>query len=80
MGMEGDCSIYFITSGKVDMCYERCGVSLMKLKKKASFGFTSFFSGRARDCTVKSLEFTTVFQLKRHKFMEKLETFPSEKV
>jgi len=69
-----------VTSGKVDICYERCGTSLYKLRKGEACGLHSFFSGTARNITAKSIEFTTVFQLPRDKFLEKLEPFPTEKV
>eukprot|EP00330_Aristerostoma_sp_ATCC50986_P004416 CAMPEP_0114580904 /NCGR_PEP_ID=MMETSP0125-20121206/5074_1 /TAXON_ID=485358 ORGANISM="Aristerostoma sp., Strain ATCC 50986" /NCGR_SAMPLE_ID=MMETSP0125 /ASSEMBLY_ACC=CAM_ASM_000245 /LENGTH=253 /DNA_ID=CAMNT_0001772701 /DNA_START=1443 /DNA_END=2204 /DNA_ORIENTATION=+ len=74
-----DHSIYFITSGRVDIHYERCDVSLQKLARGRTFGGISFFSGKPRTAGAKSLEFTTVFFLKREIFLEKLEEFPIEK-
>lgn len=74
-----DHSIYFITTGKIEIFYEKCAVNVQKLGRGDNFGFLSFFSGRARAASVKSLEFTTVFQLTREKFIERLEEFPSEK-
>ena len=72
--------MYFVTSGKVDLCYERCGISLEKIKKGGAFGYVSFFTSKARQETAKSLEFTTVFQLRQEKFIERLENYQSEKV
>ena len=72
--------MYFVTSGKVDLCYERCGISLEKVMKGGAFGYVSFFSSRPREETAKSLEFTTVFQLRQEKFIERLENYQTEKV
>jgi len=69
-----------VTSGKVDLCYERCGTSLQKIKKGEACGMDSFFSGKPRSITAKSLEFTSAFQLQRQRFLEKLELFATEKV
>lgn len=77
---EGDQSVYFITSGKVDIFYERCDMSLQKLSKGHSFGGIAFFSGNPRTSSARSLEFTTVFYLPREKFIQKLVDFPIEKV
>jgi len=64
----------------VEIFYEKCAVNVQKLGRGDNFGFLSFFSGKPRTASVKSLEFTTVFQLTRDKFIERLEDFPSEKV
>jgi len=64
----------------VEIFYEKCAVNVQKLGRGNNFGFLSFFSGRSRTASVKSLEFTTVFQLTREKFIERLEDYPSEKV
>lgn len=75
---DSDHSIYFITSGKVDIFYDRCEVSLQKLGKGRTFGGLGFFSNCPRTASAKSLEFTTVFYLKRELFLQKLEQYPIE--
>lgn len=75
-----DMSMYFVTSGKVDLCYERCGISLENVLKGGAFGYVSFFSSEPRSETAKSVEFTTVFQLRQELFLERLESYQSEKV
>jgi len=76
----GDLSVYFLISGKVEAYYARLGLSLGVLEKQGAFGFVSFFDGKSRPNDQRSLEFTTVFQLRHDTFMEKLREFPSERV
>lgn len=64
----------------MEIFYEKCAVNVQKLGRGDNFGFLAFFSGRPRTASVKSLEFTTIFQLTREKFIERLEDYPSEKV
>ncbi len=73
-------SVYFLISGKVEAYYARLGLSLGVLEKRGAFGFVSFFNGKSRPNDQRSLEFTTVFQLKQETFLEKLKEFPSERV
>jgi len=72
--------VYFLISGKVEAYYARLGLSLGVLEKRGAFGFVSFFNGKSRPNDQRSLEFTTVFQLKLEVFLEKLKEFPSERV
>jgi len=74
-----DLSVYFLISGKVEAYYARLGLSLGVLEKRGAFGFVSFFNGKSRPNDQRSLEFTTVFQLKLEVFLEKLKEFPSER-
>ena len=75
-----NCSVYFITSGNAEIFYDKCIVNVQNLSRGDNFGAIAFFSGNERTASVKSIEFTTVFQLTREKFLERLENFPSEKV
>lgn len=74
-----DYSVYFLTSGKIDLCYERCNVVVRSIKKGACFGADEFFSGKPRSISSRIVEFSTVFYLKRETLIEKLGDFPLDK-
>jgi CRP-like cAMP-binding protein len=72
-------SCYFLTSGKIDLLYERCNFIVKSLRRGACFGLEEFFAGTARTVSARSVEFSTVFYLRRDLMMEKLDEYPLDK-
>ncbi|EAR89662.1 cyclic nucleotide-binding domain protein (macronuclear) [Tetrahymena thermophila SB210] len=82
-----DNNIYFIEQGKVEVqsFYAHPVVKkqkmincLQKLQKGQSFGEISFFTGKPRKFTIRSLEFSTILSIKRSDFIQLLQEFPDD--
>lgn len=69
-GEEGD-SIYFIISGRIDIYHNSTETSFKELEASRYFGEIGFFLGRKRVASARSLIFSELFNLSRHK-MDKL--------
>lgn len=69
-----DSAIYFINKGSVEVFLSRYDKtnphSLRKLKQGECFGELGFFSGQPREASARSLEFISVFMIKRADFVE----------
>lgn len=69
-----DSAIYFINKGAVELFLSRTDKniphSLRKLTTGDCFGELGFFSGQPRESSARSLEFISVFMIKRSDFLE----------
>ncbi|KAL4466998.1 hypothetical protein ABPG74_010595 [Tetrahymena malaccensis] len=87
---EDDCSIYFLEKGSVEIVLSSaspCSSSSSNVNKNKqniilsvgqSFGEISFFSGKPRSMSIKSLEFTTLLYIKRIDFLQSIKNFPED--
>ncbi|KAL4502287.1 hypothetical protein ABPG72_011874 [Tetrahymena utriculariae] len=82
-----DSNIYFIEQGRVEVqsFYAHPVVKkqkmincLQKLQKGQSFGEISFFTGKPRKFTIRSLQFSTILSIKRTDFIQLLQEFPDD--
>lgn len=73
-------SIYFISTGKVNIYYHKCDRVLKTLAKGEYFGEMSFFSGLPRTAGAKSVNFTSVYSIQRERFIEAVQHFPQDRV
>ena len=69
-----DSAIFFINKGAVELFLSRNDQTmphnLRKLGPGECFGELGFFTGQPREASARSLEFISVFMIKRHDFME----------
>lgn len=71
--------MYFILKGKVQLLITGSGKNqrnrnqktvLRDLNEDSVFGELSFFTGKERNCTAQSKDFTTMFLIKREDFLK----------
>ena len=75
-----DTNVYFIASGKVEIFHFFSSSYLKTLTKDESFGEVSFFTGKPHSISARSVDFSSIYYIKREEFILLLEEFPSEKV
>ncbi|KAL4510182.1 hypothetical protein ABPG72_010375 [Tetrahymena utriculariae] len=82
---EDDCSIYFLKKGSVEIILQASSSSSNNQNKQnivlsvgQSFGEISFFTGKPRCMSIKSLEFTTLLYIKRIDFLQTIKCFPED--
>ncbi len=69
-----------MTAGNVHIYLDRCGKIIKTLGRGEFFGEISFFSNRERTAAARSLNFSSVFELKREDFLAVVQDFPTDKV
>ena len=62
-------SVYFVMKGKVEL-YTESGVILKELGVGELFGEIGFFTGKPRNISAKTKDFTTLFSINRNEFMD----------
>lgn len=68
-------SIYFVVKGKIEI-FNKAGdsaIHLQDINVGGHFGEVGFFTGKTRVLSAKSKDFTTLFSISRHDFIEILE-------
>ncbi|EWS74108.1 cation channel family protein (macronuclear) [Tetrahymena thermophila SB210] len=81
---EDDCSIYFLEKGSVEIVLLASSSNINQNKSNIvlsvgqSFGEISFFTGKPRCMSIKSLEFTTLLYIKRVDFLQIVKYFPED--
>jgi len=67
-------------TGKVELVYGKSNIRIALLEKTKTFGALAFFMEAPRATAAKSMDFTTLFELPRELFVEKLKDFPADNV
>ncbi|KAL4479754.1 hypothetical protein ABPG73_017975 [Tetrahymena malaccensis] len=80
-GVEDDLSMYFIQDGEVEIFYQHSNSKtiLKKLGAGSYFGEISFFTNLQRTASVQSVNFASLYYLKRSEFLKILQKFPNQK-
>ncbi|KAL4497341.1 hypothetical protein ABPG72_011276 [Tetrahymena utriculariae] len=80
-GVDDDQSIYFIQDGEVEIFYQHSNSKtiLKKLGAGSYFGEISFFTNLQRTASVQSVNFASLYYLKRSEFLKILQKFPNQK-
>ncbi|EAR85630.2 cation channel family protein (macronuclear) [Tetrahymena thermophila SB210] len=80
-GGDDDQSMYFIQDGEVEIFYQHSNSKtiLKKLGAGSYFGEISFFTNLQRTASVQSVNFASLYYLKRSEFIKILQKFPNQK-
>ena len=62
-------SIYFVMKGKVEL-YSESGVTVKEIGVGELFGEIGFFTGKPRNLSAKTKDFTTLFSINRNEFID----------
>jgi len=73
-------SFYIITKGRVQLYFQKTNQPLKTLTVGDYFGEASFFSNRKHTSSAKSSNYSHIFYLQKHVFLETLEHYEREKV
>jgi len=74
-----DVNLYFVNVGKVEIFHFYSSSFLKTLVKGNSFGEAAFFTGFTTGISARSVDFSTVYYIKREEFLALLDDFSSEK-
>jgi len=76
--IDKSCSLYFLTTGTVEIYLRSCDTVISQIDGGQHFGELSFFTGRPRTAAARSSTFTHILLITREAFLSLVQDYPIE--